>query len=192
MLLSRSLKCLVLGLAVTGGLLLGGCDRQSGEKSQAKARLTDCMSVPAKVGEPDCDKQGNQMPDFMLVDPAGKKLALASLKGKPVLLNLWATWCAPCVAELPQLDKLAASKNLKVLAVSQDMQTDKVAGFLKQRGVKHLEPWLDEKNELSAHYEIQSLPTTILYDADGREVWRVTGPRDWQSEATKKLLKPVL
>ncbi|MFM5907713.1 MAG: TlpA family protein disulfide reductase [Novosphingobium sp.] len=192
MLLSETLKCLVLGLAVTGSLLLGGCDRQSGEKSQAKAHLADCSAIPAKIGEPDCGKQGNQMPDFTLVDPAGKKLALTSLKGKPVLLNLWATWCAPCVAELPQLDKLAESKHLKVLIVSQDMQTEKVADFLKQRGVKNLEPWLDEKNDLSTHYEVQTLPTTILYDAEGREVWRVTGPRDWASEATKTLLKPVL
>ncbi|MFM5906742.1 MAG: TlpA family protein disulfide reductase, partial [Novosphingobium sp.] len=159
---------------------------------QAKAQLADCSAIPAKIGEPDCAKQGNQMPDFTLVDPAGKKLALTSLKGKPVLINLWATWCAPCVAELPQLDRLAESKHLRVLTVSQDMQTDKVADFLKQRGVKNLEPWLDEKNDLSAHYEIQTLPTTILYDAEGREVWRITGPRDWTSEATNKLLKPVL
>ncbi|MFM6932569.1 MAG: TlpA family protein disulfide reductase [Novosphingobium sp.] len=179
---------MVLGLGLS--LLLAGCDRQSGEKVQAKL-AAECVAIPAKVGEPDCSKQGNELPDFTLVDPSGKKLAMASLKGKPLLVNLWATWCAPCVAELPQLDKLAGGK-LKVLTVSQDMQTEKVADFLKQRGVKNLEPWLDEKNELSAHYDIQTLPTTILYDAEGREVWRVTGPREWDSQATKALLKPVL
>ena len=192
MLVSETLKSVVLGVGLTMscGLLLAGCDRQSGEKAQASA-IAACTAIPAKIGEPDCSKQGNELPDFTLVDPAGKKLALASLKGKPVLINLWATWCAPCVAELPQLDKLAGGK-LKVLTVSQDMETGKVADFLKQRGVKNLEPWLDEKNELSAHYEIQTLPTTILYDAEGREVWRVTGPREWDDEATRKLLKPVL
>ena len=62
------------------------------------------------------------MPDFQLKDPAGKELNLASLKGKPLLINLWATWCAPCVAELPQLDKLAGDHpGLKVLTVNQDM-----------------------------------------------------------------------
>lgn len=192
MLFSESLKSVVPGLviAITGGLLLAGCDRQSNEKVQAKLAV-ECSAIPAKVGEPDCGKQGNELPDFTLVDPSGKKLEMASLKGKPVLLNLWATWCAPCVAELPQLDKLAGGK-LKVLTVSQDMQTEKVADFLKQRGVKNLEPWLDEKNELSAHYEIQTLPTTILYDEQGKEVWRVTGPREWDSEETRKILAPVL
>ncbi|MEJ6011024.1 TlpA disulfide reductase family protein [Novosphingobium aquae] len=179
---------MVLGLGIS--LLLAGCDRQSDEKAQAKA-IAACTAIPAKVGEPDCSKQGNELPEFTLVDPVGKKLSMASLKGKPVLINLWATWCAPCVAELPQLDKLAGGK-LKVLTVSQDMETGKVADFLTQRGVKNLEPWLDEKNELSTHYQIQTLPTTILYDAEGREVWRVTGPREWDDEATRKLLKPVL
>lgn len=188
MLVSETLKSVVLGLAIS--LLLAGCDRQTDEKAQASA-IAECTAIPAKVGEPDCSRQGNELPDFTLTDPAGNTLAMASLKGKPLLVNLWATWCAPCVAELPQLDKLAGGK-LKVLTVSQDMQTEKVADFLKQRGVKNLEPWLDEKNELSAHYEIQTLPTTILYDAQGREVWRVTGPREWDSEATRKLLKPVL
>ena len=111
MLFSRSLKSVIPGLALAcaGGLLLAGCDRQSNEKVQAKLAV-ECSTIPAKVGEPDCGKQGNEMPDFTLVDPSGKKLAMTSLKGKPVLLNLWATWCAPCVAELPQLDKLAGGK----------------------------------------------------------------------------------
>ncbi|WP_254049843.1 TlpA disulfide reductase family protein [Novosphingobium sp. TH158] len=190
MLLSRSLNSAVLGLALAGGLL-AGCDRQSGEKAQGAAKSAACTSIPAKVGEPDCAKQGNQLPDFTLEDPSGKTLSLASLKGKPVLINLWATWCAPCVAELPQLDALVG-EGLRVVTVSQDQDTAKVADFLKQRGVKHLEPWLDAKNDLSVHYDIQVLPTSILYDAEGREVWRITGPREWNTEATKKLLGPAL
>lgn len=187
MLSSRLLNCAVLGLS----LLLAGCDRQSSEKAQGAAELAACTAIPAKVGEPDCSKQGNELPDFTLEDPSGAKLSLASLKGKPVLINLWATWCAPCVAELPQLDALAG-KGLRVLTVSQDMETGKVAGFLKQRGVSRLEPWLDEKNDLSAHYDVQTLPTSILYDAEGREVWRITGPREWDSKATEALLGPAL
>jgi thiol-disulfide isomerase/thioredoxin len=62
------------------------------------------------------------LPDFLLTDPAGKELRLTDLKGKPLLINLWATWCAPCVAELPALDKLAGTLDgkVKVLSVNQD------------------------------------------------------------------------
>jgi hypothetical protein len=93
------------------------------------------------------------------------------------------------VAELPQLDSLAGSGNLRVLAVSQDMGDGaKVADFLKQRGVSHLEPWLDPQNDLAAHFGANTLPMSVLYDADGNEVWRTNGPRDWASAETLKLL----
>lgn len=129
------------------------------------------------------------MPDFSFADPAGKSLRLHDLKGKPVLINLWATWCAPCVAELPTLNALAARGGLRVLAVSQDMaQPGKVAEFLKTRGGAALEPWLDPQNELSFHYATGTLPTTILYDAAGREVWRFVGERDWGDAESAALL----
>ncbi len=143
------------------------------------------------VGTFDRSHKGSQLPDFVLKDPAGKDLRLASLKGKPLLINLWATWCAPCVAELPALDQLAgqSAASLKVLTVNQDMgKPEAVAPFLKTRGVTKLEPWLDPEGELAMHYNVQTLPTTIYYDAQGREVWRLTGAHDWTSADTAKLL----
>ncbi len=131
------------------------------------------------------------MPDFTFTDPAGQQLAMRSLIGQPVLVNLWATWCAPCVAELPALDKLAASQagKLKVLTISQDSgQPEKAGEFLKQRGVTRLEPWLDPKSDLAFHYGAETLPATILYDAKGREVWRIYGPREWGDAGTLKLI----
>ena len=130
------------------------------------------------------------MPDFQLKDPAGKELNLASLKGKPVLINLWATWCAPCVAELPQLDAIAASHpGLRVLTVNQDTaKLDSVAPFLKARGVTRLEPWLNPDNSLTFQFGAETLPATVLYDAAGHEVWRTVGGRDWASADTAALL----
>ncbi len=131
------------------------------------------------------------MPDFTFTDPAGQQLAMRSLIGQPVLVNLWATWCAPCVAELPALDKLAAAEQgkLKVLTVNQDSgQPEKAGQFLKERGVTRLEPWLDPKGDLAFHYEAPSLPMTVLYDAQGREVWRIAGPREWGDEESGKLI----
>ena len=147
--------------------------------------------APAAAGTIDRSRKGSAMPDFVLTDPAGKELKLASLKGQPVLVNLWATWCAPCVAELPALDKLAAAEQgkLKVLTVNQDSgQPEKAGQFLKERGVTRLEPWLDPKGDLAFHYEAPSLPMTVLYDAQGREVWRIAGPREWGDEESGKLI----
>ncbi|WP_292684700.1 TlpA disulfide reductase family protein [Novosphingobium sp.] len=191
MLLSRSLTLAVLGLP----LVLGGCDRETAPPAQPQAS----PAAKAESGLLDRSKQGSAMPDFMLKDASGKQAPLASFKGKPLLINLWATWCAPCVAELPALDKLAKDRadSLTVLAVSQDLDsavntggggTDaKVAAFLKERA-PGLAPWRDGENNLAFHYNAQTLPTTIYYDAKGREVWRYTGAREWTSAETAKLL----
>ena len=124
-----------------------------------------------------------------LADPQGRKLALTSLVGKPFLVNLWATWCAPCVTELPTLNKLAASGRVRVVTVSQDSgEPDKVAAFLMGKGLARLEPWIDPQNDLSFHYATGTLPTTVLYDSTGREVWRFVGEHDWASAETTALL----
>jgi thiol-disulfide isomerase/thioredoxin len=168
--------------ALALGLLLGGCDRQSGQQAQGEP------VAKAAAGEIDRSRKGSELPDFAFKDAAGREVQLASLKGKPLLINLWATWCAPCIAELPALDRLAARGQIKVLTVSQDMgQPEKVAAFLQQHGVTRLEPWLDPQNDLGFHYQAV-LPTSILYDAEGREVWRVIGPREWDDAASKALL----
>ncbi|MEP7221508.1 MAG: TlpA disulfide reductase family protein [Novosphingobium sp.] len=133
------------------------------------------------------------MPEITFSDPAGRKLSLASLKGKPLLVNLWATWCAPCVAELPMLDAIASagatSGMVKVIAVSQDTgKPGEVGDFLKSHGIKTLEPWLDPDNNLSFHYNTGNLPSTVLYDSQGKEVWRFVGARDWSSKESTALV----
>lgn len=195
MLSSRSLKRAVLGLAVLAPALLGGCDRQSGEKAQPAAAASRAAPAAERLarhnGSLDTSHKGEALPALTLTDHAGRKLALASLAGKPLLVNLWATWCAPCVAELPTLDALATSRagSLRVLTVSQDMSgTEKVADFLKARGATHLEPWLDPNNDLAFHYQVTTLPTTILYDAQGREVWRYVGGHDWSGPDAADLI----
>jgi thiol-disulfide isomerase/thioredoxin len=170
---SRLLKTAVLGLAV----VVAGCDRQSA----APAQPADSASAAAEAGALDRSHKGGELPELVFADPAGH----------PVLINLWATWCAPCVAELPTLDALAVKHDgqLKVLTVSQDSETSgKVSSFFDQRGIKRLEAWLDPENALTDFYRVSSLPTTILYDARGREVWRFAGPRDWGDADSAKLL----
>jgi thiol-disulfide isomerase/thioredoxin len=183
---SRPLTLVVLGLA----LLAGGCDRQSGDKAQPQPAATASGQSTELVGTVDRSHRGTDLPDLTVKDPAGKTLALTSLKG-PVLLNLWATWCAPCVAELPLLDRLAGEQagKIKVVTVSQDMGDGaKVAAFLKSKGLTRLEPWLDPKNDLAFAYGGGTLPTTVYYDASGKEVWRLIGGHDWSNAETGRLL----
>lgn len=135
------------------------------------------------------------MPDFTVTDPSGKSLKLRDLKGTPVLVNLWATWCGPCVLEMPMLDKLGVDNadNLRVLTVSQDMAgNDKVSAFFAERKFSKLEPWLDPDNNLGFHYNTGMLPTTVLYDAQGKEVWRMIGAHDWSSARTAAMLAETM
>jgi thiol-disulfide isomerase/thioredoxin len=187
---SRLLKSIVLGLAV----MAGGCDRQTGQKAQPQASA----SAPAGEAKPgeltgtlDRSHKGSQLPDYTLTDASGKELQLKSLKGKSFLINLWATWCAPCIAELPTLNAIAgrADMNVKVVTISQDLgEPAKVQQFLDRKGFAQLPAWVDAKGDLAVQYGVQNLPTSILYDAQGREVWRFLGGHDWSSTEAQKLL----
>ncbi len=184
---SRTLKLAVLGFA----LFAGGCDKQTPEPVQPDANPSQLPKSEKLSGVLDRSHKGEPMPDMTLKDASGKTLALSSLRGKPTLVNLWATWCAPCVVELPTLDRLVDLQEgkLRVLTVSQDMSgTEKIAAFIKERGGDNLEPWIDPKGDLGAKYQVQTLPTTILYNADGREVWRFAGGKIWTNVEALKLI----
>jgi thiol-disulfide isomerase/thioredoxin len=138
---------------------------------------------------------GTPLPAVTVSDPAGQMLDLAALDG-PVLLNLWATWCAPCVVEMPRLDALAGALEgeVKVITVSQDIRgREVVAPFFAEKGFARLEPWLDPEAQLAAQLSPQGvLPLTILFDARGRELLRVTGGYDWDSPAAIALIRNSL
>lgn len=186
MLSSRSLKSLVL--CSLAGALLAGCDRQSGEEAQPQPS----QAAPAAAADKlDRSHKGEPLPAVTLVDNTGETLDLASFKGTPLLINLWATWCAPCIAEMPTLDALIGREEelgLTVLPISQDMgQQDKVVEILRRRKLDRIQPWLDEKGDLGFKYG-GNLPVTVLFDRQGREVWRYTGGHDWTSPAALKLI----
>lgn len=179
----RSAIALLLGLAVG----IGGCDKQSPPPEQANDAAAATNAVPAPAV--DRSHHGETAPDFAFQGPDGKRLTLASFRGKPLLLNLWATWCAPCVREMPALDALAgAGGPLQVVAVSQDMDgAAKVTPFFQAKGIRHLKPYLDPDLRLSTGFGA-NLPTTILYDSGGKEVWRLTGGYDWSGASARALI----
>ncbi|HZF45034.1 MAG TPA: TlpA disulfide reductase family protein [Sphingomonadaceae bacterium] len=190
--MSRSLSVtLALALGITASL--GGCDRESSPSAQPQGDTAATQS--AQQGPVSRKFAGESLPDFTTTDPSGKTLSLASLKGQPVLLNLWATWCAPCKAEMPVLDAIAGEHKgkLRVVTVSQDMKgAELVTPFFEQAKFAHLEPWLDTKSDLSFNSGASDLPTTFLYDVSGKEVARVTGAFDWEGEEAKALIAEAM
>lgn len=178
---------------LAAAFMAGGCDRQSAPAGQgnAAADAADAISpdevqpsagpAPAAAArEIDRSRAGQPAPAHAFADAAGKPRTLADFRGRPVLVNLWATWCAPCVKELPTLDALAAREagRLHVLAVSQDMAPAKVAPFWAARGFEALTPYTDGTMAWVPAVTA-TLPATILYGSDGREVLRVVGDYDW-------------
>ena len=175
------------------GLLLAGCDRQSGDAPQP-VEVNATSEGPELTGKLDISKRGAPAPADQFRDPEGKPVTLADFKGKPVLVNLWATWCAPCVAEMPTLDKLAQRMDgkLKVLTVSQDAAEVDIAPVFKERGLKALESYRDPESALGFAFATGMVPTTVLYDAEGKEVWRVVGAMDWDGPRANTLLAEVV
>jgi thiol-disulfide isomerase/thioredoxin len=172
---------LMLGL-----LALAGCDRQNGAASQANGSEVS-TSVPG--AGLDRSHAGRPMPGIEFRDPDREPATLADFKGKPLLLNLWATWCAPCVKELPMLDALSRRPGApQVLALSQDMSEQaEVAAFLSERKLG-LELFQDSNMDMSSALGVSILPTTVLYGASGKEIWRYTGDLDWMGPEAAKLL----
>ncbi|MCF8882351.1 TlpA family protein disulfide reductase [Erythrobacter sp. SN021] len=176
-------------LAITLGLAVAGCDRGASDATQ------ESTASSAPTGRIDASEAGTLMPAANVTDTDGRVLNLGALQGMPVLVNLWATWCAPCVKEMPLLDELASEYEgrLRVLTVSQDMQgADKVEPFFAQGDFAMLEPWMDPQNELGFAIGGGMMPTTVLYDSLGREVWRVQGDYDWSSEEARAAIDAAI
>jgi len=187
---SRSAILPALALA----LVLSGCDRETQDTPQ-ESDVAEGASDDLKVGQIDRRFAGELMPAANMVDPEGTVLNLGALQGRPVLMNLWATWCVPCVKEMPLLDELAAEyeDELNVVTISQDMgEPAKVTEFFEKNGINSLPPWIDPQLALGEAVGAETLPTTVMYDRTGKEVWRVTGDFDWSSEEARAAIEEVV
>lgn len=139
-------------------------------------------------------RQAPPAPQVAFVDADGKSVTLADFHGKLVVVNFWATWCAPCVAEMQSLDRLAdvMRQDVVVLALSQDRGGKAaVVPFYSRQNIRHLSVYLDPRGVIRRALGINALPTTVIYDREGQEVGRLLGTAAWDSPAATAFLKEI-
>lgn len=181
----RHMQSRSIALVLASLLAISACACQRKSPDNGTAQASD---EPAKGV--DRSHSGQPMPDSKLFNADEDQGTLSDAKGKPLLVNLWASWCAPCVKELPTLDALSRRPGApRIIAVSEDIgERPSVEAFLQSHGITDLEAWRDPKMSLSGALGVEVMPTTIYYDASGREIWRYTGDTDWTGAEAAKLL----
>jgi thiol-disulfide isomerase/thioredoxin len=141
-------------------------------------------------------KEPEALAEFTFLDGDGKEVSLESWRGRVVLLNLWATWCAPCRKEMPALDRLQSalgSAKFEVVALAVDRAG--LAGarkFLDGLKPAALKLYADPTARAGALLKAVGMPTTLLIDAEGRELGRLVGPAEWDSEDARRLVQAAL
>jgi thiol-disulfide isomerase/thioredoxin len=201
------MRLLMTMLLAAPALMLGACDKASKPAGQGQEMPSGDSAAPAPAGPRDdiglesssglnavltYSHAGQAAPGAAFIGADGRDVQLSDFAGRPLLVNIWATWCAPCKAEMPTLDALATLEagKLSVIAISQDLEgRGPVAAYFDQSKLANLEPYIDPQNNmLSALGNNAQLPTTILYDSDSKEVWRVSGGVEWDDAEMTSLL----
>ena len=144
------------------------------------------LPAPRPAGEP--------APAFALPRADGGSFSLEAARGSAVVVNFWATWCAPCREELPALDRLQralAGEGLVVVAVSVDARPEAVARFARERGLGFA-VLVDPREEVARRYGVGAYPTTVVVDRAGRVVHRAVGAFAWDAPETVAWLRSLL
>jgi thiol-disulfide isomerase/thioredoxin len=134
-------------------------------------------------------------PEVAFTDAAGKPASLGNFIGKPAVVNLWATWCGPCIKEMPSLDRLQAqfAGRLVVAPISEDHAGAKLVNpFVAKLNLMHLKVYLDPQNTVARALKVRGLPTSIVLDAKGRVVGEVEGAAEWDSPTMLGVLAPLV
>lgn len=143
----------------------------------------------------DPTQPGKDTPDIQFTTADGATRTLADYKGQAILLNFWATWCVPCVAEMPALARLAAAtagSNIAILPLSSDRGgAPAVDRYFKEKSITGLPTLLDPKGAAARAFGARGIPTTILIDPQGRERARLEGAAEWDDPAAIKALKAL-
>jgi len=136
------------------------------------------------------------VPELDFLDREGNEVSLEDFRGKVVILNLWATWCAPCRKEMPGLDRLQAAlgeDGLAVVPLSLDRgEVGQIEAFYDEVGLTTLPIYRDPKAAAGRALGAYGLPTTIMIDREGREIGRLLGPAEWDGPEAMTLIRAAL
>ena len=178
-------KKIIISLAVIAALALGIL------YARGLLSVHQGLEPPAQLAALKLEKTPPAAPDVSFTDAGGARHALSTFRGRFVLVNLWATWCAPCVAELPALARLQAfAPGLKVLPINMDKgEVDPVA-FLKSHHVA-LPVFRDSDVVMLKSFKAYGLPATILINPEGKIVARAEGPAEWDSPEAVAYFKRI-
>ena len=137
-------------------------------------------------------KQNKKLKNIIFTDVDDKSVNLKEFSGKLVIINFWATWCAPCREEMPSLDKLQGKKefdNLKILTINVGQESvDKSLSFFKELEIENLELYFDDSINLAKIFSLRGLPTSILINKNGEEFARIVGSIDFNDKKFVKWL----
>lgn len=173
---TTALRVMILGgLLATLFVFVQSCQSPKlGLESYAKESLRKLTVLPNPPPQP----------KLSFTAPDGGNLTLADFRGQTILLNVWATWCAPCIAEMPTLDALQkelGGESFQVVTVSLDRTAEEASIWFEKNGIENLTAYHDGSFALSAQLEVRGLPISVIYDKRGRELARVAGDADWAS-----------
>tara|TARA_B100000315_G_scaffold253581_1_gene292662 strand:+ start:4128 stop:4676 length:549 start_codon:yes stop_codon:yes gene_type:complete len=178
---------------ICGALLLSSagisCDQVSSARVEAKEQRSFAASTP------ESPRVGFRAPTFSLPDLHGNEVSLSDFRGKVVLVNFWATWCGPCVIEMPSMEKLYRefqNEGFEILAVSNDTQGQMITKPFKEQFGLTFPILHDLQHEVNAAYHIRSIPASMLIGKDGVITYRVPGARDWYSEKARDMIRHLL
>lgn len=177
-----------VAIAVIAVLVYGsGAPPSTAPGQTAQALVTGQMAnfTPAQAAKPAAE--------VYFTDAESNPLTLAAFRGKVVLVNFWATWCAPCVREMPALDRLQAELggvDFQVVALAQERKgLASVRQFVKKHGIAALDIFVDTSSKSSRAFAVIGLPTSVLLDRDGTELGRLVGPAEWDSAEALALIR---
>lgn len=140
-------------------------------------------------------QSAREVPDVTFTDTEGGEINLKQYKGKVVMVNLWATWCAPCIKEIPQMENIRQTnidKDLVVLPISIDEESEKVKPFLARHGLAHYKTWLDPNKNIDQVMPADIVPATYLFDGSGNLIGFLRGYLDWGDKEVQPYLEKLV
>jgi len=176
---------LLIGLVTVFLVVVQSCSQpRTGLELFAKDSLKKLISLEAPPAQP----------VMVFKSPDGTEMRLSDYKGKVILVNVWATWCAPCIAEMPMLSQLQAEKKsagFEIVTISLDRTAQEAADWLRKNEINNLPLWHDSTYALNGKLDLPGLPTSIFYDRAGREIARIPGEVDWTSQEALALVEQL-